>query len=76
MVSACNNDVFNIRVFGVDIIYCVPIVFVLRMVVIAVYRDNRDTFKVIKASMIPFELNVRGYELSLRKADAEMIEIL
>ena len=23
----------------------------------------------------PFELNVRGYELSLRKADAEMIEI-
>ena len=24
----------------------------------------------------PFELNVRGYELSLRKADAEMIEIL
>ena len=24
----------------------------------------------------PFELNVRGYELSLRKTDAEMIEIL
>ena len=24
----------------------------------------------------PLELNVRGYELSLRKADAEMIEIL
>ena len=24
----------------------------------------------------PFELNVRGYELSLRKADAEMIEIM
>ena len=24
----------------------------------------------------PCELNVRGYELSLRKADAEMIEIL
>ena len=24
----------------------------------------------------PFELTVRGYELSLRKADAEMIEIL
>ena len=24
----------------------------------------------------PFELNVRGYELSLRKADAEMIEVL
>lgn len=24
----------------------------------------------------PFELRVRGYELSLRKADAEMIEIL
>ena len=24
----------------------------------------------------PFELNVRGYELSLRKADAEMSEIL
>ena len=24
----------------------------------------------------PFELSVRGYELSLRKADAEMIEIL
>ena len=24
----------------------------------------------------PFELNVRGYKLSLRKADAEMIEIL
>ena len=24
----------------------------------------------------PFELNLRGYELSLRKADAEMIEIL
>lgn len=24
----------------------------------------------------PMELNVRGYELSLRKADAEMIEIL
>ena len=24
----------------------------------------------------PFELNVRGYALSLRKADAEMIEIL
>ena len=24
----------------------------------------------------PFELNIRGYELSLRKADAEMIEIL
>ena len=24
----------------------------------------------------PFELNVRGYELSLRKADAEMVEIL
>jgi ferrous iron transport protein A len=23
----------------------------------------------------PMELNVRGYELSLRKADAEMIEI-
>jgi ferrous iron transport protein A len=23
----------------------------------------------------PIELNVRGYELSLRKADAEMIEI-
>ena len=23
----------------------------------------------------PFELNVRGYELSLRKADAEMIEV-
>ena len=23
----------------------------------------------------PFELNLRGYELSLRKADAEMIEI-
>ena len=23
----------------------------------------------------PFELSVRGYELSLRKADAEMIEI-
>ena len=23
----------------------------------------------------PFELNVRGYELSLRKADAEMIEL-
>jgi len=23
----------------------------------------------------PFELNVRGYELSLRKADAEIIEI-
>ncbi len=24
----------------------------------------------------PIELNVRGYELSIRKADAEMIEIL
>lgn len=24
----------------------------------------------------PMELNVRGYELSLRKADAEMIEVL
>ena len=24
----------------------------------------------------PFEVNVRGYELSLRKADAEMVEIL
>ena len=24
----------------------------------------------------PVELNVRGYELSLRKADAEMVEIL
>ena len=24
----------------------------------------------------PMELNVRGYELSVRKADAEMIEIL
>ncbi|MCR4723239.1 MAG: ferrous iron transport protein A [Eubacteriales bacterium] len=24
----------------------------------------------------PVELNVRGYELSLRKADAEMIEII
>ena len=24
----------------------------------------------------PFELNVRGYALSLRKADAEMVEIL
>lgn len=24
----------------------------------------------------PMELNLRGYELSLRKADAEMIEIL
>ena len=24
----------------------------------------------------PFELNLRGYELSLRKADAEMVEIL
>lgn len=24
----------------------------------------------------PIEVNVRGYELSLRKADAEMIEIL
>lgn len=24
----------------------------------------------------PLELNLRGYELSLRKADAEMIEIL
>ena len=24
----------------------------------------------------PFELNRRGYELSLRKADAEMVEIL
>ena len=24
----------------------------------------------------PIEINVRGYELSLRKADAEMIEIL
>lgn len=24
----------------------------------------------------PFELRVRGYELSIRKADAEMIEIL
>ena len=24
----------------------------------------------------PFELRVRGYELSLRKADAEMIEVL
>ena len=23
----------------------------------------------------PFELNVRGYELSLRKADAEMVEV-
>jgi len=23
----------------------------------------------------PFELNVRGYELSLRKADAEIIEV-
>lgn len=23
----------------------------------------------------PFELNLRGYELSLRKADAEMVEI-
>jgi ferrous iron transport protein A len=23
----------------------------------------------------PFELNVRGYELSVRKADAEMIEV-
>ena len=23
----------------------------------------------------PFELNLRGYELSLRKADAEMIEV-
>ena len=23
----------------------------------------------------PFELNLRGYELSIRKADAEMIEI-
>ncbi len=23
----------------------------------------------------PFEVNVRGYELSLRKADAEMIEV-
>lgn len=23
----------------------------------------------------PFEINLRGYELSLRKADAEMIEI-
>lgn len=24
----------------------------------------------------PLEMNVRGYELSLRKADAEMVEIL
>lgn len=24
----------------------------------------------------PFELNLRGYELSLRKADAEMIEVV
>ena len=24
----------------------------------------------------PIEINVRGYELSLRKADAEMVEIL
>ncbi len=24
----------------------------------------------------PMELNVRGYELSLRKADAEMIEVV
>lgn len=24
----------------------------------------------------PLELNVRGYELSIRKADAEMIEVL
>ena len=24
----------------------------------------------------PLELNVRGYELSLRKADAEMIEVM
>ena len=24
----------------------------------------------------PLELNVRGYELSLRKADAEMVEVL
>lgn len=24
----------------------------------------------------PFELNVRGYELSLRRADAEMIEVM
>lgn len=24
----------------------------------------------------PMELNVRGYELSIRKADAEMIEVL
>lgn len=24
----------------------------------------------------PIEINVRGYELSLRKADAQMIEIL
>ena len=24
----------------------------------------------------PIELNVRGYELSLRKADAEMVEVL
>ena len=24
----------------------------------------------------PMELNVRGYELSLRKADAEMVEII
>ena len=24
----------------------------------------------------PFEVNVRGYELSLRKADAEMVEII
>ena len=24
----------------------------------------------------PFELNLRGYELSLRKADAEMVEIV
>lgn len=23
----------------------------------------------------PFELNLRGYELSLRKADAEMVEV-
>ncbi len=35
------------------------------------------TVKVVKVAPLgdPIEMNVRGYELSLRKADAELIEV-
>ena len=47
-----------------------------RIMDMGITKNTEITVRKVAPLGDPMELNVRGYELSVRKADAEMIEVL